>query len=112
MKLLTKDEIKVPTLKELKIDANGVSGDIMQTLGEGPITCGFFRLDSPGGFDYGYTFEEFKFVLEGEFTVTDSKGNKVIAKKGDILYFQNGDKVTFDTNSSGSAFYVSQRRKE
>ena len=43
MKLIPRDQIKVPTLKELGIDANGVSGDIMQTLGIGPMTFGFLR---------------------------------------------------------------------
>ena len=69
-------------------------------------------MNSPGGFEFSYSFEEYKVVLEGEFTVTDKKGNRIMAKKGDILYFENGDKVRFGTNSSGVAYYVSQRKKE
>jgi len=112
MKLIPRDQIKVPTLKELGIDADGMLGDILQTPGEGPMTCGFFKMNSSGSFNFDYSYEEFKVVLEGEFTISDNKMNKFVGKPGDLFHFQNGDKITFDTNSFGLAFYVSQRKKE
>ena len=112
MEFMSHDKIKLPTLKELGIDADGLFGDILQTPGEGPMTCGFFRMNSPGSFDFDYTYEEYKVVLEGEFTISDNKGNEFVGKPGDLFHFQDGDKITFDTNSSGLAFYVSQREKE
>ena len=113
MKLIRKNEIKVPTLKECGIEnASGLFGDLIETLGKGPMTCGFFRMDKPGSFDYTYSNEEFKVILDGEITVKDKKGKEFTAKKGDIFYFENGDKLTFDTKSSGTAVYVSQRKKE
>lgn len=112
MEFISKDKIKIPTLKELGIDADGMSGDILQTLGTGPMTSGFFKMNKPGSFNFDYIYEEFKVVLQGEFTISDNKGKKFVGKPGDLFYFQKGDKITFDTNSSGLAFYVSQRKKE
>ena len=99
-------------LKELGVNADGVTGDIGQTESQGPMTCGFFRLDNPGSVPYNYSFEEYKIVMEGEMTVKDDKGNEFTAKKGDMFYFENGDNVTFETNISGATFYVAQRKKE
>lgn len=111
MELIPKNKMKIPTLKELGIDADGMSGDISQTVGKGPMTFGLFTLNGPGAFEYNYTFEEFKMIIEGEFTISDNKGNKIVAKSGDAIHFKDGDKITFDTNSHGVAFYVAQREK-
>jgi len=111
MRLIKKNEIRTQTLQELGINAKGLMADIMQVTGEGPMTCGIFGMDSPGSFEYNYTYEEFKIVLRGEIAVSDQEGNEFVGKPGDLFYFQTGDKVTFDTPSSGLTFYVSQREK-
>ena len=112
MEFISKNKIKIPTLKDSGINADGTFGDIIQTPGEGPMTCGYFSMDTPGSFDYGYAYEEFKVVLEGELKISDNKGNKFVGKAGDFFHFQSGDKITFATNSSCKTFYVSQRKKE
>jgi ethanolamine utilization protein EutQ (cupin superfamily) len=50
-----------------------------------------------------------KIILAGEFHISDECGNTVIAKPGDVFKFPKGCKITFETPSSGLAFFVGQR---
>jgi len=74
-----------------------------------PITAGLFRLGRGEAMPYGYEFDEFKVLLEGEMTVTDEAGNVYELKAGDLIQFSCGAKVKFSSHSSGLAFYCAQR---
>lgn len=47
-----------------------------------------------------------KIILDGEIAISDESGQTVLAKKGDVFYFPKGSKITFATETGGSAFYV------
>ena len=48
-------------------------------------------------------------MLEGEMTISEEDGETIRLKPGDVVYFDSGTKVTFSSNTSGTAFYVGQR---
>jgi uncharacterized cupin superfamily protein len=39
---------------------------------------------------YTYTYHEMKIIVDGEFEISDERGNKVHAVKGDVFYFPKG----------------------
>lgn len=78
---------------------------------EKAITCGFFRLEHSEPLVYTYTYDEMKFVVDGEFTISDESGVKVDAVKGDVFYFSKGSVITFETKSFGIGFFCGQRRQ-
>ena len=57
---------------------------------EKPITSGLFRLEKGNSLTYLYTYHEMKFVVEGEFNISDETGTEVVATAGDLLYFPKG----------------------
>ena len=80
---------------------------------EGPkdktICAGFFHLKAGNPLVYTYDYEEMKVIVDGEFFITDETGQTVHATKGDVLYFKNGDTITFDTPTFGIGFFTGQR---
>lgn len=75
------------------------------------ICAGFFHLEAGNPLDYTYDYEEMKFVVEGEFILTEMKtGQKTIAKAGDVLYFSDGDRIIFDTPKRAIGFFCGQRQ--
>jgi ethanolamine utilization protein EutQ (cupin superfamily) len=74
------------------------------------ITGGFFRMEAGNPLEYTYSYDECKIMLEGEMTITESGGETVNLKPGDVIYFDSGTTVTFSSQSSGTAFYVGQRK--
>jgi ethanolamine utilization protein EutQ (cupin superfamily) len=76
-----------------------------------PLCAGFFHLEAGKPLDYTYDYEELKFVVEGEFHLTEVKtGTKVVAKAGDVLYFADGDHIIFDTPKKAIGFFCGQRK--
>lgn len=75
-----------------------------------PITGGFFRMEAGNSLEYTYSYDECKIMLEGEMTITEKDGASVTMKPGDVVYFDSGTIVTFSSQSSGTAFYVGQRK--
>ena len=63
-------------------------------------------------FEYNYTYDEAKMILEGEMTIAEEGGDTVEAKAGDIIYIDKGVKMTFSSNSYGLEFYCGQRGGE
>merc|ERR1711865_125465 len=61
------------------------------------ITSGFFRMNAGPQLEYTYDYEELKLIVDGEFNLTDGTGQNVVAKKGDLMYFPKGTRMTFDT---------------
>ncbi|SCY84529.1 cupin domain-containing protein [Rhizobium sp. NFACC06-2] len=74
-----------------------------------PITFGVFRLNRGEALPYTYEFDEFKLVVEGEFTVSDGNGDIKTFKAGDVMQFTKGTETTFTTSSTGLAYFVAQR---
>ena len=54
---------------------------------------------------------EINIIVEGEMTVSDSEGNIVEARVGDVLYFPAGSVITFNSNSRGVVFFCGQHRE-
>ena len=75
-----------------------------------PMTCGFFRFEAGESLDYTYSYNEFKFVVDGEMTITEKGGATVTLAPGDVVFFEKGTEVNFSSKSSGTVFYVAQRR--
>ncbi|TPX08114.1 uncharacterized protein E0L32_010181 [Thyridium curvatum] len=93
---------------------NAFLGDILssdQTEPEKPISCGLFRLQKGEPLTYTYKYDEMKIILEGNFTITDSTGQEVNAKPGDVFYFPKSSTITFTTSDYGLAFYCGQKTK-
>ena len=76
---------------------------------EKPITSGLFRLEKGKSLTYLYTYHEMKFVVEGEFNISDETGAEVVATAGDLLYFPKGSTITFSTPDFGLGFFCGQR---
>lgn len=74
-----------------------------------PISCGFFKIEAGNPLPYTYSYDEWKIMLEGEMTISEEDGETIRLKPGDVVYFDSGTKVTFSSNTSGTAFYVGQR---
>ncbi|KAE9409805.1 hypothetical protein BT96DRAFT_458351 [Gymnopus androsaceus JB14] len=57
-----------------------------------------------------YPYHEMKYIVEGEFDISDeTSGQKVHAVAGDVIYFPKGSNITFASETTGLAFYTSQR---
>ena len=76
---------------------------------EKPITSGLFRLEKGCSMTYLYTYHEMKFVVDGEFNISDETGKEVVATAGDLLYFPKGSTITFSTPDYGLGFFCGQR---
>lgn len=74
-----------------------------------PISCGLFRMEKGNPLEYTYSYDEAKIILDGEMTISEVGGETIEAKAGDILYFEEGAKITFTSKSSGLGFYCGQR---
>lgn len=75
------------------------------------ICAGFFHLSkSDKPLVYTYDYDEMKIIVEGEFIITDGDGQKVNAKVGDVLYFADGETITFETPNKATGFFVGQRK--
>lgn len=93
-------------------------GDIRAFLSEtvcsgneqAPITAGFFRMEAGDSLEYTYSYDECKLLLEGELTLAEKGGATVTLRPGDVVFFSSGTTVTFSTASSGTVFYVGQRK--
>lgn len=116
---------------------NAYLGDIATSQSadpKAPITSGFYRLEKgmyaihpshpyamkltcptlifPGTpLVYEYHYHEMKIIVDGHFYISDETGQKVKAEKGDVFYFPNGSKITFETDDFGLAFYTGQREE-
>lgn len=92
---------------------NAYLGDLYSSeqTSDAPISAGLFRLEKGEPLTYTYKYDEMKIFLEGDYTITDSTGQKTTAKPGDVVYFPKGCTITFETENGGLAFYVGQRKK-
>lgn len=73
------------------------------------MTAGLFRMNAGQALQYVYTYEEVKYIVDGEFHLTDGTGKKVVAKAGDLMYFPKGSRITFDTPNTALGYFCGQR---
>ena len=81
---------------------------LMSTIKGSEMTGGIYKLLKGPHLDYTYEYEEFKYIVEGVFHLTDGTGQKVSAKAGDLMYFPKGCPVRFSADYA-LGFYVGQR---
>lgn len=91
---------------------NATFGDtVISDSKDKTIVGGFFHLNnSDKPLVYTYDYEEMKIIVAGEFIISDESGQKVHAHVGDVLYFGNGETITFETPTKGTGFFVGQRQ--
>ncbi|EWY87176.1 hypothetical protein FOQG_03967 [Fusarium oxysporum f. sp. raphani 54005] len=91
---------------------NTFIGDIHSTPegAEKPLAMGLFRVNKGEPLTYTYKYDECKIILEGNFVIEDSTGQKVEAKAGDVFYIPNGATLTFSSPDTGLAFYTGARK--
>ena len=111
---------KMTTIKgaaNMELASMGIEGieaalsDIVTSDESAPLTCGLFSLAKSNPLVYTYTYNEAKFIVSGEMTLTEEGGETFHATAGDIIYFDKGAKITFTSDSSGLAFFCGQRAK-
>ncbi|KAL3446137.1 hypothetical protein BJX65DRAFT_296579 [Aspergillus insuetus] len=74
------------------------------------ITSGFYKIVAGKERPASYTYEETKYVLEGQIDVLDeATGITHHLVPGDFAFFYVGSKVKFSTKSLGLAFYAVTR---
>merc|ERR1719230_799209 len=99
-----------PKLKNLD-GSHSFLGDVAFSLVPGKeMTAGLYLDEAGPALHYTYTYEEFKYILEGEFHLTDGTGQKVVARKGDLMHFPKGSQITFATPELGFGLYCGQRK--
>ena len=110
MKYFSKAQDK--DIKSLGIDGiNAFLEDVVSSNNAtAPITAGFFKIEAGNPLEYTYSYDECKIMLEGEMTITEVDGETVNLEPGDVVYFGAGTKVVFSSKTSGTAFYVGQRK--
>ena len=85
-------------------------GDAFVNPGGAVICSGFFELFNSQPLIYEYTYDETKFVVEGEFILTDMASGQVVrAVKGDVLFFPKGSTIKFETPDRALGFYAGHR---
>jgi ethanolamine utilization protein EutQ (cupin superfamily) len=73
------------------------------------MTGGLYKLLDGPALDYTYEYEEFKYIVSGQFDLTDGTGQQVTAKAGDLIYFPKNTFVHFTSPDYALGFYVGQR---
>ena len=76
---------------------------------DAPISCGLFRMEKGDALVYTYTYDEAKIIIDGEMTIAEENGESFKAVAGDVVYFDEGAKITFTSESSGLGFFCGQR---
>lgn len=96
------------------LNIEGINAYLQDTVSSdnesAPISCGFFRMETGNPLEYTYSYDECKIMLEGEMEIIEKDGQAVTMRPGDVVYFDSGTTVTFSSKSSGTAFYVGQRK--
>lgn len=92
-------------------ETNAFLGDVLYSNDqEKTMTSGFFRLEKSKPLSYTYTYDEMKIIVEGEMHIMDETGNTVKAVQGDVLFFEKGSRITFDSPDYGIGFFCGLRK--
>ena len=74
------------------------------------FTSGFYKIEAGPARAAHYTFEETKYILNGQIDILDvATGIQHHLVPGDFAFFHVGSKVEFSTKSNGLAFYAVTR---
>jgi len=102
----------LPKMMANQTEANSQTwlGDIALSTAAGKeLASGLFRMNAGQPLEYYYDYEEMKYIVEGEFHLTDGTGQKVVAKAGDLMYFPKGSSIVFDTPNTALGCFCGQR---
>lgn len=69
------------------------------------LTGGFIKLKSGYAKDFVSPIDEIDFFLDGSLTYTH-EGKSFTARKGDVVFFEKGEKIRFVTDEGCSVFFV------
>ena len=94
---------------KIKRDESYLDDFLFSTVSGAGMTGGLYKLLAGPHLDYTYDYEEFKYIVNGEFHLTDGTGQKVVAKAGDLMYFPKGCPVRFESPKFALGFFVGQR---
>lgn len=101
---------KTPVKTQLEQGINAYFDDVVGSGdAQAPISCGLFRIEKGNPLVYLYDYDDIKYVISGSITFSDGQ-QTVEGKKGDVLFFPKGAKITFSTKSSGLAWACGQRK--
>jgi len=86
------------------------------------VSAGAITKAEPLTLDYTYTYDESKVILDGKMTVSKcgaangdgscgAWGDPVTLKKGDLVGFDNGDRILFSTEGFAKAYYCGKYPK-
>ena len=82
-------------------DADVEDGNIVDQRHGGPITIGYGRYGPDQSIDVDLQVDDVMIVLEGRLTVT-SRGARMEAGMGDIVYMPKGERVTIRSHGEGA----------
>ncbi|MGQ2966768.1 MAG: cupin domain-containing protein [Methylophilus sp.] len=101
---------KMPVKTQLEQGVNAYFDDVVGSGDpQAPLSCGLFRIDKGNPLVYTYDYDDIKYVISGSILFNDGK-QTVEGKKGDVLFFPKGAKITFSTKSAGLAWACGQRK--
>jgi len=97
--------IKELVNKHLQVVPGQVNGAFFKVPGK-DMSVGLYSLDAGNSVSYVYRYPEFKYIVEGEWHLTDGTGQVVHAKAGDLMYFPMGTSVNFTVAKTGLGYYI------
>lgn len=98
----------IPSMQEPGVEA--FIGDALMNPEGARMCSGFFELKAGEPLEYEYTYDEMKYVVKGQFKLTDLKtGEQVVADAGEILFFPKGTGVRFETDDYALGFFTGDR---
>ncbi|REE04177.1 cupin domain-containing protein [Citricoccus muralis] len=98
----------IPSMNEPGV--NAFIGDAYANPEGSQMCSGFFELKAGEPLVYEYTYDEMKFVVTGQFRLTDlSTGERLVADAGSILFFPKGTNVKFETDDYALGFFTGDR---
>jgi uncharacterized cupin superfamily protein len=70
---------------------------------------GFLRMKkSQKPLEYHYRYHEMNIIAYGELWISDETGREIHARVGDLLYFEKGSTIIFQSPSEGIGFFCGQ----
>jgi len=101
-----------PNISYYKNDFNSSSwldDFLVSNVSGSGMTAGLYKLLDGPALKYTYEYEEFKYIVSGQFDLTDGTGQQITAKAGDLMYFPKNTFVHFTAPQSALGFFVGQR---
>lgn len=71
---------------------------------QAPITGGFFDVEKGAKSTATFAFSEVKYVISGDIVFSDSNGQRVVAKAGEVVYIPKGATSEINPSQLSSTF--------